>query len=191
MQDKHEGASLFFAPNVSQEFKERFAEAVSFMNEHGTSYNIARIQASERIYFINEGESSSFNWGTQTIVWNPTKVAYNSESELLRSPATVLAHEFRHARDYDELLKEGKTPDEAQKILNTKNKQYDTEAERRAITMTEQYAARAHGEIGPDQVTRTNHRTDPSKKPIMPDFSNATLQQIITFIKSFNKGRLE
>lgn len=57
--------------------------------------------------------------------------------------------------------------------------------------MTEQYAARAHGEIWPDQVTRSNHRTDPSKKPIMPDSSNATLQQIITFIKCFNRGRLE
>lgn len=45
-----QGDSLFFAPNVSQEFKERFAEAVSFMNEYGTSYNIARIQASNRIY---------------------------------------------------------------------------------------------------------------------------------------------
>ena len=72
-----QGDSLFFAPSVSQEFKERFAEAVSFMNEHGTSYNIARIQASNEIYIIDEGESSSFNWGTQTIVWNPTKVAYN------------------------------------------------------------------------------------------------------------------
>ena len=143
-----QGDTLLFAPGVSERFKQQFAEAVEFMNAAGTSYNIAKIHASERVYYIKEGKKSTFQYDRMTIVWNPNRIVYNSYSGLLRSPATVLAHEFRHAEDYDMLVRKGKTQEEAKTILGAYNEQYDTEADRRAITETEQYVARAHGEIG-------------------------------------------
>ena len=183
-----QGDTLLFAPGVSERFKQQFAEAVEFMNAAGTSYNIAKIHASERVYYIKEGKKSTFQYDRMTIVWNPNRIVYNSYSGLLRSPATVLAHEFRHAEDYDMLVRKGKTQEEAKTILGAYNEQYDTEADRRAITETEQYVARAHGEIGSNQVTRTNHRTDPSKEPVLPDYSNTTLREKIELIMAFNRG---
>ena len=184
------GDTLLFAPGSSEEFKKRFAETVRFMNEHGTSYNIARIHASPMVYYIAEGKENSFRPSSRTIVWNPTKVAYDNQSNYLRSPATTLAHEFGHAYRFDSLLQQGYQQNEIITIMSKETgDEYDNTEEKRVITTTEQYAARAHGEIDPDQVTRTRHSTDPTKYPKdQPDFSQYNIIQMVVHITAFNRG---
>jgi len=101
-----DGEKVEFAQRVSDEFKKDFAKTVQFMNEKGTSGFLAKLQSSDKTYYINSTNKNvnSFNpntsTNTSTINWNSRlgKVTTNYES---LSPATLLNHEAGHALQYD------------------------------------------------------------------------------------------
>ena len=148
-----EGRKIRYSKNVSRTFKERFAKTVQFMNEHGTSGNIAKLEASPNVYYIDEVHSVEkvhFDRSTRVITWDPYHVTRSDEG-ILTSPATHLFHEIDHALLYD-------THPE---ISNSNQSQiiplYGNREEKRA-TENEQKAARKHQELFGDQVTRTDHK---------------------------------
>ncbi len=149
-----DGRKLYFAPGVSQEFKDKFAATINYMNARGTSGDIAKLHASEKTYYIGERntdrEMSKFNPAERTIYWNPNFGCQTDEGIWL-SPATILAHEAGHAAQFDA------DPEQFSTDRRTVNAQYGNEEEKRNITTTEQFAAKKHGEIIDDMVTRKNH----------------------------------
>ena len=148
-----DGRKVYFAPGVSSEFKNDFKKAVQYMNKNGVGGLLAKLQNSEKVYYIQEGKpltSSSFNPYTRTITWSSrTGVLTNNAFEL--SPTTVLNHEIDHAVQYDKNRK--------QQIEDYKAKDdsYGNKEERRVITGSEQKTARALGEISKLDITRTDH----------------------------------
>ena len=176
-----EGRRLVYAKGVSEDFKKKFAEAISIMNEKGTSYNLAKLEASDIEFIITEGEDS-YNPKEKTISWDPSYIMENKKSNLLLSPLTALAHEAGHAAGHLKALQAG---NEASYIYatTTSDSMYTNKEERRVITQTEQYAAKKHGEIVEGQQTRTNHEGHPF--PIkMKSFS--TLRSIMEFVSYYN-----
>ena len=149
-----EGRKIRYSKNVSRTFKERFAKTVQFMNEHGTSGNIAKLEASPNVYYIDEVHSVEkvhFDPSTRVITWDPYHVTRSDEG-ILTSPATHLFHEIDHALEYD-TNPEISTYNQTQKIPL-----YGNMEEKRA-TENEQQAARKHQELFGDQVTRKDHRS--------------------------------
>ena len=156
------GEKLYFAPGSSDKFKEQFAVTVQYMNSKGTAGDIAKLHASPLIYYIAETNvllGNVFSPEHSTIYWNPNNILETSDGKWI-SPATALAHEADHAQEYDkakrdvtkvktDILNKAKDPNS--------DPDYQTLEERRVITGSEQRAARKHGEIDADQVTRTNH----------------------------------
>ena len=182
-----EGRKLYYAKGSSSVFKIKFAEAVRIMNEKGTSYNLAKLDQSDQVYFIQEAspEGNKFDPNTLTIKWDPSKVSYDDQTGLLRSPLTTLAHEAGHANQYDEAVKNDSL-DRFIASIHAGDKQYGSKEEKRNITTTEQYAARRHGEIRGTQVTRYDHKGEryPGK---LPDFSKMTMQQILYYVIETNR----
>ena len=83
-----------------------------------------------------------------------------SDDEIYVSPVTTLAHEAAHAARYDEALNstDPNVKTEYKKSRQSKlNDAYGSDEEEEIIITVEQSAARKHGEIRNDQVTRTNH----------------------------------
>ena len=158
-----EGKKLYYAPGTSDKFKEQFSATISYMNKKGTSGDIAKIHASPIVYYIAETDNPAGNTfapeDNKTIYWNPNNIV-ETDSGIWISPATALAHEADHAQEYDAAKRdESNTKAKALDAAKAPNSDpdYGTEEERRVITGTEQTAARKHGEIREDQVTRTNH----------------------------------
>jgi len=159
-----DGRKLYFAKGVSDKFKRQFAATVKFMNSKGTAGDLAKLHSSETIYYIgeiNKGQKhwNHFNPNNQTILWDPNTL-FVSNDGIYVSPATTLAHEAAHAARYDEVLNSAdpNAKTEYEKSSQSKsNDAYGSDEEERVITTVEQYAARKHGEIRNDQVTRTNH----------------------------------
>ncbi len=182
-----DGRKLYYAKGSSDVFKIKFAEAVKIMNEKGTSYNLAKLDQSDQVYYIQEAspKGNRFDPKTQTIEWDPSKVSYDDQTGLLRSPLTSLAHEAGHANKYDEAVKNDSL-DSFKASIITVDKQYGNKEEKRNITTTEQYAARRHGEISGPQVTRYDHTGEryPGK---FPDFSKMTMQQILNYVIETNR----
>lgn len=176
-----DGRKLVFASNVSNSFKQKFAEAVSIMNEKGTSYNLAKLEASDIEYTITEG-GNSYNRKERMISWDPSYIMENEKSSLLLSPLTALAHEVGHAAGHLKALQEG---NEASFIdsMNTSDSMYTNKEERRVITQTEQYAAKQHGEIVEGQQTRTDHKGH--RFPLIME-SFTTLRSIVEFVSNYN-----
>ena len=157
-----DGEKLYFASNVSEKFKQQFAATIQFMNSRGTSGDLARLEASEVIYYIAHAKDSRnhFNRATNTISWDPNTVIETSDNILI-SPATVLAHEAAHAVKYDQVLNsndESMQKSYIESLNSNDNNEYKSKEEERVITGTEQTAARKHGEIRNDQVTRKKHK---------------------------------
>ncbi|HVW94861.1 MAG TPA: RHS repeat-associated core domain-containing protein [Mucilaginibacter sp.] len=165
-----DGNRVVFAPGVSESFKQKFAQTVKFMNAHHTSGRLARLQESSQTYYISEtnGNVNSFDSKTNTIAWNPNLAKITTNFESL-SPATLLGHELDHARQHD------KNPKQQEKDSNTPDKQYDTKEEKRVITGSEQTTAKAHGDIGEGEVTRTDHNMK-SYIPVSDPTSNGTVK---------------
>ena len=182
-----DGKKIYFSPGVSEEFKTKFAQTVQYMNEKGTAGNLAKLNQSEKIYYINEVESiesASFNPKNQTINWDPNHLIQTDE-QILMSPATVLAHEMDHAQKYDEIIRSN----DSDAIVSYNNsvklgsdKQYHKKEERRVIEGTEQIAAKKHGEIRNDQKTRTNHKGKQRNENI----SNMSPEEISRYIYEFH-----
>ncbi len=159
-----DGERLYFAKDVSDKFKKQFAETIKFMNSKGTSGDIARLHSSETIYYIGEASRGKEHWNhfnlhTRTILWDPNTI-YESPENMFVSPATTLAHEVSHALRYDTAMNSDDPDIKANYIRalqsDSANK-YRSQEEEIVITTTEQSAARKHGEIRKDQVTRKGH----------------------------------
>ena len=174
-----DGEKIYFAPGVSQEFKDKFALTIQYMNERGSAGDIATLEKSHNIYWISEGDAH-FNPRTNTISWNPQQIL-KTDKDIYLFPATILAHEVRHGRQ-----KEEKTPVEFQE-QSQKNKQnpYENNLEEEVITTTEQHAARKHGDISANQTTRENHQgqlieisTSLPNGKIMEDYRISIINQL-------------
>ena len=158
-----DGKIILFSKDADNSFKEKFSNVVRFMNNHYTSYNLAKLQDSDIVYYISpvsssDGKSSShFNPDNKTIYWDPDVVIYNEESQIIVSPATVLAHEAAHAIHYDSAIHNERFSSFALKTKKGSDKEYSSKEEREVITTTEQTAARRHGDISSKMVTRENH----------------------------------
>jgi RHS repeat-associated protein len=156
-----DGRKLYFANNVSQQFKEQFAKTIQFMNSKGTSGDIAKLHASDNVYYISEAGKpggNQFHKGERTIFWDPYHFMQTGDGIQI-SPATMLAHEANHAKRYDETQSDVAAKASFENDTRRgSDPEYGTLEERRVIEGTEQDAARKHGEIGPDQVTRKTHK---------------------------------
>ena len=156
-----DGRKLYFAPGVSESFKQKFAETIQYMNLCGTAGDIAKLQSSNNIYYIDEAtsiEGTQFDPNTGTISWDPNHLVETTDGKLL-SPATVLAHEADHAQKYDSTIQSNDNEVKQQyneSVKSHSDEQYSKGEERRVITGTEQEAARKHGDINKQQTTRTN-----------------------------------
>ena len=148
-----DGAKVYYAIGVSNEFKNDFKQAVQYLNKFGVGDLLAKLHASDKIYYINEGKplsSSSFNAKTKTITWSSrTGILTNNAFEL--SPTTILNHEIDHAVQFDQNRK--------QQLIDSKvkDKNYGNKEEKRVITGSEQETARKLGEINKTEVTRNDH----------------------------------
>ena len=176
-----DGRKLFFASGVSESFKQKFSATVQYMNDRGSSGDLATLEASDQVYYIgetnSEGKTNTFSTDEQTIYWDPN-TAYQTDEGIWLSPATVLAHEAGHAKKYNE------NPSKFLADITT-DKQYDNKEDRRNITTTEQRAAKKHKEIKEDGVTRKNHKVVNSrdvsdKNPYEIEDENKTHNDSIT-----------
>ena len=145
----NDGKKVYFAPNVSNEFKNRFTSTVKYMNKQGTSHGLALLEASDNVYYITEGDGK-FNVSTNTIHWNPMHIIETNNGKYL-FPATILGHEIDHAVHKD--LDETKFNQDRYSV----DANYDNKEERNVITSTEQVVARKHNDIKKDELTRLDH----------------------------------
>lgn len=155
-----DGRKLYFAEGTSDEFKERVRQTIEFMNKCGTSYNIYNIEQSDTVYYIAErtNKSSGFNYESKTIFWNSHAVAKGTTG-ILRSPTTSLAHEFGHVNQFEKTLHNGTLDEFYDSLEKVDGNAYGSIEEARNIETTEQYAARRHGEIREDTITRFDHES--------------------------------
>jgi RHS repeat-associated protein len=147
-----DGRKVYFAPGVSQAFKSQFTTAVQYLNEKGAAGMLAKLHASDGVYYIAEGhDRSNFSYTKNTINWDPDLGLLTNE-DIVMSPTSVLNHEIDHALQYDtnrnQFLRDVGTPEDDYRNLE----------EKRVITGSEQTTARKLGEIGTDKVTRTDHK---------------------------------
>ena len=160
-----DGRKIYFAKNVSDKFKKQFAETIKFMNSKGTSGDIARLHSSETIYYIGEASMGKEHWNhfnrvTRTILWDPNTI-YESPDNIRVSPATTLAHEASHAIRYDNAVNSNDPDiksDYIRALQDDTSNNYGSREEEIITTTAEQSAARKHGEIRKDQVTRKSHK---------------------------------
>ena len=181
-----DGRVLLFAPGVSDEFIRRFTEAIQIMNEFNISYNFAKLEESEYIYYISESANgSAFSWNydkesgfrTGVIYWDDIAIAEGDDG-IYSSSITQLAHEVSHAVGFD------LNPLEYEKRTKQEVIGYDNREEYRVITTAEQYAARNLGEIRRDEITRTNHGS-----VIYHITRSTSLKEMIQYVISHNTHR--
>ena len=108
------------------------------------------------IILVKVSETSGNSVSDNGVVyWNP-ELGTKSDNGVVRSPASVLDHEIDHG------VQSQTNPEQYEKDSEAKSdSQYDTKEERRVVTGSEQKTARANGEIGEGEVTRTNHQGTP------------------------------
>ena len=161
-----DGEKIYFANGSSDNFKEKFSEALKLMIFSGTAGDLLRLELSDINYYIAEvsyekgGKWNRFNRKSKTIYWDPNAIVETTEY-LYMSPMTVLAHEAAHAAIFDEVLHSDDNEFKKNYIESLRkidNYEYDNIQEYIIITGTEQVAARKLGEIRYDQVTRKDHR---------------------------------
>ena len=146
-----DGRKIVFAQNVSEDFKKAFAQSVQHLNKHGASGMMAKLHASETVYYISEKSGGSFyDPNTRTIGWDPSLGALTEEGHIV-SPTTILNHEVDHALQHDQ------NPEQFFNDINTPDPNYGDKEEKRVITGSEQDTARKLGEIKEGEVTRTSH----------------------------------
>ena len=142
-----------------QEFKAKFAATIKYMNKKGTAGNIAKLQASDNIYYINEAGSiatTNFDPRNKTINWDPDHLLYTDDN-ILVSPATVLAHEADHAyRSTMKLYRVTILQKFKSIVIQKKKGQMPSTGKKKKTSYNrkEQDAARKHGDINKQQTTR-------------------------------------
>ena len=149
-----DGRRVFFAPNVSNSFKDDFKQAVTYMNQKGISGMLYQLETSPNIYYISEGigiNSSEFNPITNTIKWF-SRVGLITDNLYEMSPVEVLNHEIDHALQHDT------NPTQQRIDGQTYDPNYDNQEEKRVIMGSEQETARKLGKLNTTGVTRNNHK---------------------------------
>jgi RHS repeat-associated protein len=149
-----DGRLVEFAPGSSQEFKNKVAATINYMNTKGTSGFFNSLSESKSVYILQETKGGVNTFASNTISWNPNLAKITTEGVIL-SPATLLNHELDHANQSDS------KPDQFKKdadLTTGKNTQYDTNEEERVIEGSEQETAKKHGEIKDGEVTRKDHK---------------------------------
>ena len=144
------------------------------MNAHHTSGNLASLQKSSKVYTISETKNpynDDYQSGSRTINWDPNQALETTNGHSL-SPATILGHEADHANQDD------KHHDQFVKDANTPDAQYTDKEEKRVITGSEQTTAKAHGDIGTGEVTRTDHKGTFDLIPVSNPGSNGEVKII-------------
>lgn len=147
-----EGLELVYRKGTSPEFKEKFAKTVNFMNDKGTSGQLAELnEMSETTLIDNTGNGSFYRPSTDELFWDPTMAVETTNNKIM-SPATVLGHEIDHAlSDKKDSVKH------AENSKKGSDAKYDTKEEKRVIQGSEQTTAKKHGDIKPGEVTRKDH----------------------------------
>jgi len=150
-----DGKRIEFAPGVTQEFKDNFAKAVAYLNQHGASGILKSLQDRKEVIYIGEGNNRDyFSPSKNTIIWDPNMGVITS-SGIELSPTTALNHEADHA------LQQLENPDQKKVDLNTPDLKYGNKEEKRVIEGSEQETARKLGEIKEGETTRTDHEGTP------------------------------
>jgi RHS repeat-associated protein len=150
-----DGRRLVFAKDATSEFKNQFATAVKYLNEHGSGGILASLEKSKTVYTVEQISGVS-QFVHKTISWDPTLGVKTNTGKLL-SPTTVLNHEADHANQFD------KNPKQYKKDLNPetgKDSEYGNKEERRVVEGSEKDTATKLGEIKEGEVTRTNDNVD-------------------------------
>jgi len=152
-----EGSILKIAPGSSFEFKNRVYQTILYMIKKGTASNINELVKSDFVYYIEENDDNMFIPSENTIKWNPYAVRVDDETGIQTSSVTILAHEAAHAARYDLARRTNTVNEHIENFVEAPDSQYDYVEERVVITTVEQNAARKHGEIKGNQITRNHH----------------------------------
>lgn len=150
-----DGKKIVLAKNVSNRFKNDYELTVKTLQEKGCGDVWNKLNSSDIIYTITEGEDNSnyFDSSNKTISWNARMGLYTSHDVYL-SPATRLNHELDHALQYDN------NPKQYEKDTNTFVGSIDetySKEEQRVIQGIERQTAEKLGEISSGDITRDNH----------------------------------
>lgn len=147
------GDTIKFDPGASKRFIKQFNKAVNKLTEKGAGAFFNKLASSKQVYAVKEvkgQKTSSFNSKTRTLSWNSKQGMITNSGKTL-SPATVLNHEFDHMARFD------KDPKGIFTDFDAKMSGYGNKEEKRVIEGSEQKTARLLGEIGFDEITRTDH----------------------------------
>ena len=149
-----DGRKIYFADGVPEWFKERFAATIQYMNEKGTSWIFKKLQDSDEVYYIQytQNRKIGYKLSEKTIYWNPNAFYKNTNGTIV-FPATILAHEGRHALQHDEYGEE-----KYKELKETADPEYGDLIEKKVITTTEQVIAKLHSDIEEEETTRTDHK---------------------------------
>jgi hypothetical protein len=146
-----DGKKVYFAPGVSQEFRNQFAMAVQYLNKNGAAGMLAKLHNSETAYYIADGNGkTNFSFTTNTINWSSNLGLLTTEGIVI-SPTSALNHEIDHALQFDT------NPEQFMEDIKPDGSDYKNREEQRVITGSEQPTARKLGEIGQGEVTRKDH----------------------------------
>lgn len=94
-------------------FKEAFREAVNYLKKNGCDYALARLEQSDKTFYITELQApdaesvarTRYARATKTIYWSP-KWGAIYKNNVPASPASILNHEAAHAARHARYLKE-------------------------------------------------------------------------------------
>ncbi|MEG2599947.1 MAG: M91 family zinc metallopeptidase, partial [Muribaculaceae bacterium] len=153
-----DGRKLEFAKGVSDSFKADYTKATNHLNSNNAGEMIAKIEASEKVYYINESTNmeSKYNSGTKTIDWSPN-TAIRTDNLYELSPAEILNHEIDHALQNDQ------NPEQQTKDSETKDPNYRNKEEKRVVEGSEKQTAIKLNKLKDGEVTRNNLFGNPYK----------------------------
>lgn len=139
-----------FGPGTSDIYKKQFAVAVKYLNETNNGGMLKELQDSKNTYYIENGNTGSYNPITKTIQWNPIEAIMTTNGYEM-SPTEVLNHEIDHANQND------KNPEKQNQDKEPDGSSYVNKEEKRVITGSEQKTAKNMGKLKKGEVTRTDH----------------------------------
>ena len=154
-----DGRKVRYKRNSSNEFKQKFANAIRILNKHGVGYIFSKLESLKTTIYIAQmpteellkGTAPFFDPKSNTIYWD-TNMAVKTKNGTILSPYTILNHEGDHALD------NVVNPEGHKKDKETEDKDYGNKMEKKTIEGTEQITAKALGEIKEGEVTRTDHK---------------------------------
>jgi RHS repeat-associated protein len=150
------GDTIIFAKGSSQQFFKDYQTARSALIKSGSGSFILSLEKSKTKYTIKEthglygSKGSIFDSKSKTLYWNSRAGMLTNTGKVI-SAAVILNHEMDHMNRFD------KDPKGQMKDANTPVPDYGNKEEERVIKGSEQQTARNLGEIGKNEVTRTDH----------------------------------